>query len=276
MKKIILSGVAVISLTAAMAQTPYVNVSVGYGLGIPGEKLGTNSTTASNGDKTAENVYGTLGQGLSFGITPGYFFNEHIGAEIGFNYFMGSEVEVQTTATPYGTATVTANSNQMRMTPSLVLRTGSEGLYAYAKTGIVMPLGGTTYTKIDDTGAAGPNTANTSEFETKGAFSWGFSGALGVNYSINEMFSVFGEANAVHLRINAKTRTMTAATSNGVDVMGALTTYDKEITYQDELNNSSNNSSYNTNYSTATAKDDLRTRNNFGALFLNIGLKINF
>lgn len=276
MKKIILSGVAVISLTAAMAQNPYVNVSVGYGLGLPGEPLGTNSTTASNGDKTAENVYGTFGQGLSIGLAPGYFINEHFGAELGFNYFMGSKIDASTVSTPYGTATTTVHSSQIRMTPTLVFRTGSEGLYGYAKTGVVMPLTGTTFAKVEDTGAAGPGTSKTVETETKGAFSYGFSGAIGINYTINDMFSVFGEANAVQLRINAKSTTITSYTANGADVLSMMTTYDKETTYQDELNNSSNNSAYNSNYSTSSAKEDLRTRRNFGALFLNIGLKINF
>lgn len=276
MKKIILCGYALFTFTALMAQSAYVDVAVGYGLGLPGEKLGVNSSTSSGGEVTTSNVYGTIGQGLNIELRPGFFFNEHIGAELGFNYFMGSETEVQKTSSPFGTATVTAHSNQLRMTPAIVVRSGSEGLYAYGKFGVVLPLTGTTFTNVDDTGASGPNTASTAEYETKGAPSLGFNGTLGVNYSLSGRFSLFAEASSVHLRVNAKSRTMTAATSNGTDVLGSMNTYQKETTYVDELNSSSNNSSYNSNYSTSTAKDDLRTRNNFGALFLNIGLKINF
>jgi len=276
MKKSLFAGFATFAITLASAQNPYVNVSVGYGLGLPGEKLGVTSTTGSGGDLTTTNTYGTIGPGLSFGLTPGYFFNDHIGAELGFNYFLGSEVEVQKTATPFGTATVTAHSNQIRMTPSIVIRTGSDGFYAYGKAGVVLPLGGTTFTNVEDTGAGGPNTASTADYETKGAFSVGFSGSLGVNYTLTDRFALFAEATTVNLRINAKSRTLTATTSNGTDVTSMLTTYQKETTYQDELNNSSNNSTYNASYSTSNAKDDLRTRNNFSALFLTIGLKISF
>jgi opacity protein-like surface antigen len=272
MKKTLFTGVALLAIvTTASAQNLYLNVSAGYGLALPGERLGTNTTSSST-----ENIYGTLGPGLSIGLAPGYFFTEHLGVELGFNYFMGSDVEVQKTQTAAGTATITAHSNQFRITPSLVLRTGNGDLYGYGKMGIVLPIAGTTFTNVDDTGAAGPGTAGTTAYETKGAPSFGFSGALGVNYSFNERFALFGELNTVNLRINAKSRTMTEATSNGTDVLGSLNTYQKETTYQDKLDGSSNNAAYNSSYSTGQAKDDLRTRNNFSALFINIGLRISF
>lgn len=276
MKKSLITGFALLAVTVVSAQDLYVNVSAGYGLGLPGEKLGTNSTTTSSGATTTENVYGTLGQGFAVGLTPGYNFTEHMGVELAFNYFMGADVQVQKTETPYGTATASAHSNQLRMTPTLVLRTGGDKLTGYMKAGIVLPLAGTTFTKVDDSGAAGPGTGSTARYETKGAFSYGFNGVLGLNYKLNDRFGIFGELSSVNLRINAKSRSLTAATSNGTDVYGSLTTYQKETTYQDKLDGSSNNSTYNTNYSTGSAKDDLRTRNNFSGLFLNIGLKISF
>jgi opacity protein-like surface antigen len=271
MKKALFTGVALLTLATASAQNVYLNVSAGYGLPFPGERLGTSTTTTSS-----ENIYGTLGPGLNLGITPGYFFTEHMGVELGLNYFMGSEVEVQKTQTGAGTATATAHSNQFRLAPALVLRTGNGDMYGYAKAGLVIPAFGTTFSKVEDTGAGGPGTASTSEFETKGAFSMGFTGALGLNYGFNERFALFGELNTVNLRINAGSRSMTAATANGTDVMGSLTTYQKETEYVDEINNSSNNGTYNPNFSTSEAREELRTRNNFSALFINIGLRISF
>lgn len=275
MKKILFTGAALFMLSTASAQF-YVNVTAGYGFALQGEKIGTNTTTGAGGETTAENVYGTIGPGVGIGLAPGWFFNEHIGAELGFSYFMGSEVDVQETMTPFGTATVTAYSNQLRMTPALVLRTGTEGLNGYMRAGVVIPLIGTTFTNIDDSGAAGPNTASTAEYETKGAPSFGFNGALGLSYGLNDRFSLFLEASNVNLRINAKERTLVAATSNGTDILSAMDPYDRETTYQDELDGSSNNAAYNPNYSENQAKDELRTRNNFSAMFINIGLSIYF
>lgn len=275
MKKLMLSGALVLASMSLSAQEFYTSFSVGYGLGLPGEKLGTNTTQTATSLAT-ENIYGTFGQGLGINLSPGYFINDHFGFELGLNYFMGAKVTATEATTPYGTLTAVAHSNQLRLNPSVVLRTGTEGLSGYARLGIIIPALGTTFTDVDDSGTAGANTDYTQSFETKGAFSVGFSGALGANYALSDKLSVFGEVNGSNLRINAKSRTMTAYSVHGTDMMSYLTTYDKEVSYVDQLDGSSNNSSYNSSTNTDNAKEDLRTRNNFSGLFFNIGVKFNF
>ena len=66
MKKIIFTVSAILLGSAAIAQGPYISANVGYGLGTPSEVLGTESEPGR-----VTNIYGTLGSGLNFGVTPG-------------------------------------------------------------------------------------------------------------------------------------------------------------------------------------------------------------
>lgn len=260
----------------AMSQGFYGSLNVGYGFSTPSQVIGTDYVINSNGDQTESNIYGTYGPGLNIGLTPGYMFNEHFGVELGLNYFMGSNVDVDMTTTPFGKVTASLHSNQFRLLPSLVVSSGGDKLSVYAKAGLVMPAFGTTFSKIENTGAAGPGSGYTREIETKGAFSIGFNGAIGVSYGISDKLSIFGELSGMNLHINAKEQTLVAATNNGTDVMGFLTTYDKNTTFVDELTATSNNDDFNANYTEDQAREALRTRNNFSALFINLGVKFNF
>lgn len=284
MKKIIFTAATAILSSVAMAQSGYVSLNLGYGLASPGEKLGTDTELVPTGvpapplKKNSEsNIYGTLGPGLNIGLTPGIMLTEHFGLEIGLNYFMGSEVDVNRVKSPLGEYNITAQSTQFRLLPAIVLSTGTDKkINGYMKAGLVIPATGVTTTKLEDTGYAGPGTASTTEYETKGAFSLGFSGTLGANVKMTDKFSIFGELSGNHLRINAKERTMTASSANGTENLGTKTTYQKEVVYKDELTSSSNNAGYNANFSQGSAQEELRTRNNFGAIFINIGVKYNF
>jgi opacity protein-like surface antigen len=274
MKKVLFTGASLLALSSASAQF-YVNVSAGYGIAAPGEVLGQNTTITATGG-SEENVYGTLGSGFQVGVTPGYFFTEHLGAELGVNYFFGAETDIQETTTPFGTAKVTAHSNQLRLVPSIVLRTGGESVYGYAKAGLIMPVAGSTITNLDDSGAGGPGSGSTAEYETKGRFATGFSGALGVNFAFGGNMGVFAEVGTTNLRVQWKERTLNEATVDGTDVLNMLSTYDRETEYKDEIDGNSNNADYNPNYSDGSAREELANRTNFGAMFITVGLRIGF
>lgn len=276
MKKLIFTVSTILIGSTAMAQGLYGSVNVGYGLGLPAQVLGTDYEITSTGSETRTNINGTLGAGLNFGITPGYMFSEHFGVELGINYFMGSKIVASRTKTPFGTAEATAHSNQLRLLPALVVSSGGDKFKVYAKAGLVLPVIGTTFTKAEDTGAGGPGTGSTRELETKGSFSIGFNGVLGVNYGLSEKLSLFAELSGMNLNIAAKEREVVTATNNGTDVMGFMKTYDKKIVYVDELTSTSNNAAYNANYTQDQAQEVLKTRNNFSALFINLGVKFNF
>ncbi len=272
MKKGILVGALLLSGGMVGAQGLYVGVGAGYGIGMPADALGSKVVVNSSGQTTESVIYGSYGGGVNANLNVGYMFSEHFGADLGFTYFSGSSVTSTDVSVPTGTATLEGKSTQLRIAPSLVLSTGtSEVVSAYSRLGLVLPAGGSTISEYRDN--TNPSSVVERDIETTGALSLGFQGAIGVNYSLSESLSIFGEISGVNLRIKRATSSVTKSTVNGTDVLGMMTTYEKETTYVDELNSSSNNGAYNPNYSTGSAKESLATTTNFNGVFFNIGVK---
>ncbi len=273
MKKGLLLGVLLLGAGAVSAQNLYVGLQTGYGFSTPSDVVGTTTVQASLTEQTTTNIYASYGGGTNIGLNVGYNFSEHFGAELGFSYFLGSSVtSTDFTTMLGGKATLMASSTQMRLTPQLIVSTGGD-LALYGKGGLVLPVGGSTKAEYRDN--TNPLSEIEQDFETKGAMSLGFTGAVGVNFNLSDKLSLFGELAAVNLRIKSASRSMTKYTVNGTDFLASADTYTTETTYVDELNSSSNNSSYNSSTETTRAKDALATKTNFNGMFINIGVKFN-
>lgn len=271
MKKTLFFVAALAISGTASAQGPYVGLNVGYGFGAPGTDLGStiNATATSYSESTN---FGTYGGGINAGLNVGFMFSEHIGADLGFNYFMGSTVRSTDVTSPSGTVTVDSKSTQMRLVPSLFVTTG--GTFAgYARFGFVLPVGGSTVTEYRD------NTSGTMvaiDYESKGMLSLGFQGAIGVDYSMSDKLSIFGEFAPTVLQIKSNTRSITTYTVGGADQLAGMDTYDKEQVSVDELTNTSNSFSTNPNANTGAAEEVLRSSTNFNGAFINVGVRFRF
>lgn len=274
MKKIKITILALSVSLFGFSQQFYGAFSVGYGVGAPGEILGTNNTVDASANSTATNNQGSFGAGLNLTLAPGYMFSEHIGIELGANYLMGSEVDVTSFNVPTGSLTAVSKSTQLRLTPSIVISSGSEGVNVYGKAGVIVPISGSTTVNVTDN--INPLSIEEYSVESKGDLSIGFTGAIGVSYGFSEKLSLFGEINGVNLRIRGKSQTITSYTVNGTDIIPLLEEYEKETVFVDELNANSNNFDYNLNSSSASAKEELVSSSNFNALTFNIGLKFRF
>ncbi len=274
MKKGLLLGALLLGAGAVSAQNLYVGLQGGYGIGTPSEVVGTTTVVTASG-QTETNSYGTFGEGANIGLNVGYMFSEHVGAELGFNYFLGSTVESNNTTVPTGTVTVNSKSTQFRLAPSLVVTTGGD-FALYGKGGLVLPVGGSTVTEYRDSGTNPLVGSVEQDFESKGAMSIGFQGAMGVSYNLSDKLSLFGELGAVNLRIKGDTRSVTAYRVDGTDQMSNLDTYDKETVYVEELGPNSNNSAYNlTSVDENKAKEELSNSTNYNAMFISIGVKFS-
>ena len=273
MKKGFLLGALLLGAGAVSAQGLYVGLQAGYGMGTPGDAVGSTTVVSATGDQTQTAIYGSYGGGTNIGLNVGYMFTEHVGAELGFSYFLGSTLTSNDVTVPTGQLTVMGKSTQMRLAPSLIVTTGGD-FAVYGKGGLIFPVGGSILYEYRDN--MNPLAIVERDFEATGAISLGFQGAIGVNYTLSDNLSIFGEFSAVNLRIKSATNTMTRNSVDGVDVLSAMDTYDIETTFVDELSPSSNNAGYNTDYSTASAKQDLATTTNYNGMFFNIGVKYNF
>ncbi|MBC9813103.1 outer membrane beta-barrel protein [Crocinitomicaceae bacterium CZZ-1] len=279
MRKIVLLAAVLFTGFGVKAQGFYGEFNVGYGFGIPSSNLGTESYTDLSGNGSYQKpIYGTLGSGLNLTLTPGYMINKHLGVELGINYFLGSKTVIsESSSSVNATDKTTAHSNQLRLLPSLVVSTGGDKLYAYAKAGLAIPVFGDTkgLREISVPSPMGPIPTEV-ETTTKGNVSLGFRGSVGIGYNISELIGLQLEVFHTSLTIKPKSRAIDSYTVAGQDISGMLTVYDKETKYIDELNSTSNNSSTNPNYSAGVAKEELATKSNFSQFGVSLGVKFNF
>lgn len=274
MKKLMLPFLAVMTLGTASAQFN-LGISAGYGIGSPGHLLGTDDQYNNTGNLTGSKaIYGTLGSGIQANLTPGYQFGEHFGAELGLNGFFGTSTTVEKSTSSSNSMTHTMKSNQFRITPAFIIRSGGEKISVYARTGLVIPLIGSVQSEIKDNPIPGSN--RTLAYNTTGKVSLGYTGAFGVNIHFGKKFGLFAEAGATSLRVKSKETEMKKYDLDGQDLLGNVPTYNKQTKYVDELTTSSNNFSTNSSSSMSQAKEDIRQIANFSNFFIQVGFKMTF
>jgi len=211
----------------------YVGANVGYGVPFTSEPFGLNYDKS-----TAEiaNQYGNAGEGVRFSLQPAFMFNENFGFELGAYYFTSPEIFVQDTVNNEGFYRTFTKGWHLRLTPALVFMAGKGNLTPYAKVGLCVPIAGAanarreanapllvneSFVILNYTNDAGEMiTADRFDLEAqfKGQFSVGFESVAGVNYSISENLSVFGELAFTALRVRRATsevKKATATMSNG-------------------------------------------------------------
>ncbi len=299
MKKIILLCALFMASLTVNAQRFYLDFNFGYGFGMPGNVLGEKShTDIINGErfKTASNLTGSIGSGLNLQLTPGYMINDNIGIELGINYFIGSKTTMAESTSSltmnigpnnfdnadFSSRKDVANSSQLRIAPAVLISTGiSNTISGYAKLGIIMPLMGSTIVNTTAYSArveSGEIVRDEIIVKTviSGAPSFGFKGALGMNYNITDNLSLFGEVFVASLNIKQKTRRMESYSFNGQDGIDALPSYNKDIDYIDELTPESNNSDVNTSSEGTAPKEELFQKTSFSQMGIQIGIKYTF
>lgn len=171
------------------AQGLYINTGAGYNLAAGSQSLGTNTTQTS-----ATIVCGSFGKGISFGAGFGYMFTPNIGTELGFSYLAGSGY---TFTDIYGseTSTTKTKSKMLRIIPAIKITAG-EKLKPYAKFGVVIGL--IPKLDVEMTGTGSPGFFYTETHKLSGGSSIGLMGALGIDFKLSEMFSIFTEVNMIN------------------------------------------------------------------------------
>ena len=71
MKKGFLLGALLLGAGAVSAQGLYVGLQAGYGMGTPGDALGSTTVVSATGDQTQTAIYGSYGGGTNIGLNVG-------------------------------------------------------------------------------------------------------------------------------------------------------------------------------------------------------------
>jgi opacity protein-like surface antigen len=217
MKRNLLLLAALFTMSLSYSQF-YAGLSGGYSFGatqrVNGTEVSLNGSTMST-----SNIYGSYGEGFNGTLKLGYFFNEHLGAELNLGYLNGSDQTKADVKLPvYGMETdAIAYSRVFRSTLSLVYKINN-GLYG--RFGAYIPLGGKTVVEANDrrvvevavavnpeTGQpimAPANVTTSYEMEIHGTPTIGFAGAIGYEYSLSDNLKLFGELEYLGLAIKTK------------------------------------------------------------------------
>lgn len=181
-----------------------------------------------------------------------------------------------TSSSSYSSSTskTTLSANMFRINPSFVLTAGFEKLNPYAKFGVIIGTGSIKYEYEETstsalTGSNGTSNVTKSTMKLNGGLALGVNASVGVNYTLTDRISIFGEVAMTNLSYAPTKEEITENTYNGLDELSSLTTREKKIDYVDKISTSSSDVT-----SDATATQALKQKYSFGSFGLNVGVKI--
>ena len=180
MKKIGLTlSLAMLTAIFVSAQGFNVGVNLGYGLAAGTSVIGVNQTAT-----TAENVKGSYGQGLNFGLNLNYMFSENVGADLGFGMLMGKEFTVTDNSSSGSTGDMKMKGSMIRIMPGIKVSAGDDkSMSPYGRFGLVLGVAGKVKEKDTYTGSG---FSGTYEYEYSGGSSFGWYGAFGIAFELSD------------------------------------------------------------------------------------------
>lgn len=257
---LICSILALAAATQTHAQEFYIRGGVGFSAqsgktefnnadpnGLTNIQQSTDVTIDANGTRVKA-LNGTLGEGFKANITGGYMFNKYVGAEIGLNYFTGSDRTIGKLTTPGFRSEEVAYLKGLDIVPALYITPAFSKLNPYARIGMIFAAAGklnieTTAVQTNG-GGQGTDIHIDALSEVKSKFSAGFIGALGVTYPIAKKLQVFGEVEFKNFSIKSKTAEIvdyrTTAVTGGQSVLvpgqqlADLPVNEKKFVFSDE------------------------------------------
>ncbi|TKC07370.1 porin family protein [Pedobacter frigoris] len=267
---------------------------------------GTGASATTSTSETA--LTGSFGQGFRAGLVGGYQFNNVIGLEVGLNYFSSEKQDMlKQTVINNGTTALSLHAvGQVKafdVAPALVFRLPGSGKFQpYSKIGVIVPVGG--YLEIntainDQTGQISASQGTVSPPGTRTTLvlsreerinpkaTVGFQSALGFDYKIGNVVSLFSELEYRNISVGGKDKELRKYDGTATVVVNATNTPagsktltladqptgDKEVNYHKTITSSMNVKGQ-ANYDASKPSDDLRSYINIGGLGLNVGIKI--
>gem|GEM_PF-6474197 len=289
MKKITLglTALAMMAASTSFAQGFYLKAGVGYNFPMGQQEFLRNDINALGGTYSETLVKASYGKGFNPGIGVGYMITKYIGVELGANFLLGGKTDAKINApilngnNVIGSSETSISSKAVGITlyPAIKLMAPAYSKVSpYSRIGLAIPVWGKINTTIDTKATIPSGTSSDyTKRETKGQFTAGLHGALGVNYDISDNIALWGEVNGQMLNVWSKTQEVTEHKVNGTDMLNTENTYSKETTYVKEVNSSSNNSAYNPlGYDASKPKDVLREQVSFHNVGISIGASFKF
>ena len=182
--------------------------------GLTGIVQSTDVTVSANGSSTnVKSLNGTVGAGVKANITIGYMFNTYIGAELAVNYFHSDKTMIGRLRSPQMNSEENVYLRGFDVSPGIFLTPNFKRINPYARIGLIVPVSGyliiETGARNKNGGGAGTDIMVEGKSKVKSSFSVGYFGAMGVNFPINTVLSIFGGVEIKNLSIKSKSAKIT-------------------------------------------------------------------
>lgn len=286
MKQIICTVLIVIAgVSAGQSQGLYVKLGGGYAIPMGSQNLFEpfTVTTAIVGNNTVtttitEGVKGSYGAGININAGIGYKFSPFIGFDLNLNYLLGKEYSAESSAQDQnlnGRFLQSRSGKGFFVSPALLFMAGTENIRPYALMGMVLGSAKITdETALELGGRTDPVIAYSITEETRGDIAIGFRGGLGVDFNINDRFSVFAEAIFTSLSYYPKEKEIVRAIAGDDNFLDDLTTSEKKTVYKDKVTLVRIDGVFEEDPDQPS--EELRTPYPFSSLSFNFGIKMKF
>lgn len=267
--RILLCGLLLIGMNL-QAQKIYVRAGLGAAVSTAGEYVGEYTYT-ENTDKASYTKKG-IGTGLPFVLAAGYMLNENIGLELGVDYFYGFNMKAKFTGANR-TYDSKWHGQMLGIVPALVFTFPLDKIHPYARLGLKLGVWNNVIYKDHEVYTQGPSKigGNDNEMTMKdyGGIAIGAQAALGTEYALSDLISLFGEIQLDGISYAPKHGKYTKFVADGEDILGSLTEKEKKWNYVKEVD-------YNKNIPNDSPDEYGKINYTFGNVGLVIGVRINF
>jgi hypothetical protein len=177
-----------------------------------------------------------MGDGMPFTVAAGYYLGENFGVELGVDYFLAFSHKTVDTY-PDETYTTKRSGSMLSLVPALVMRFTVDKIKPYARLGIIIGVLNSGKDKISDIYSHGDYEKTDKVY---GGIAIGAQAALGIEYPLSKLLSLFGEVNLNGISWAPTKGKVTKATDNGVDMLSTMTTKEKTWVYVKKLDETEN------------------------------------
>ena len=243
-KTFLLTCIILVMAGTINAQKYYARLGVGVGFGLAFYGPSVDRTINGNTSDVSQMKSGSLGTGLNINLGAGYMFSKYIGADLGFNEFIGFGVKTKynLTQTNYTQQYDDKYAGKMfQIIPSIVITPGFEKINPYGRFGLIIGISNTNYSYTNNrTGSAlkaGVTTVENYKDKDFGGVALGFATALGVDYHINGKFGLYAEINLNGVNYSPKKGKVVEWTKDGVDQIPISTTKQLQWEYVKSFDN---------------------------------------
>ena len=217
------------------AQNLYIRAGLGFAVSTSAQFV-TKSTSTNGWDLKKAGI----GTGLPFVAAVGYKLGANIGIELGIDYFQGLNIKSADDQYYNGhtvtDATTKTHGSMLSLVPAFVLTIPLEKLQPYARIGVKIGVLSSEMTKVDGStlyyvGEISQKVPVTTKEKDYGGVAFGFQAAIGTDFKLSNMLSLFGEIQMDGISYAPSKGKFTEFTVNGVDQLSQMSTTDKSWDY---------------------------------------------